>query len=46
MNSVDVKITVGNLNKKTIWDCLAEKLGRQPTPQEAVDEVKRILGNK
>lgn len=27
----------------TIWDALAEKLGRQPTNKEASDEVKRIL---
>jgi hypothetical protein len=27
----------------TIWDALAEKLGRQPTNAEAAAEVKRIL---
>lgn len=29
--------------RMTIWDALAEKLGRQPTNKEASDEVKRIL---
>lgn len=27
----------------SIWACLAEKLGREPTRQEAADEVRRIL---
>lgn len=27
----------------TIWDALAEKLGRQPTHAEACAEVQRIL---
>lgn len=27
----------------TIWDALAERLGRQPTNKEAADEVTRIL---
>lgn len=27
----------------TIWEALAEKLGRQPTHNEACEEVKRIL---
>lgn len=29
--------------KPTIWEVLAEKLGREPTHSEACDEVKRIL---
>lgn len=29
--------------KPTIWESLAEKLGREPTHREACDEVKRIL---
>jgi len=29
--------------KPTIWEALAEKLGREPTNKEASDEVKRIL---
>ncbi|MCW2228125.1 hypothetical protein [Bradyrhizobium elkanii] len=29
--------------RKTIWDALAERLGREPTNHEASEEVKRIL---
>jgi acyl-CoA hydrolase len=29
--------------KQTIWECLAKKLGREPTHKEACEEVKRIL---
>jgi len=29
--------------KPTIWQALADKLGREPTNQEAKDEVRRIL---
>lgn len=29
--------------KKTIWQALADKLGRDPTHAEACAEVKRIL---
>jgi len=29
--------------KPTIWEALAEKLGREPTHKEANDEVKHIL---
>lgn len=32
-----------NIKRLTIWDALAERLGRQPTNAEASDEVKRIL---
>lgn len=32
-----------NKNPDTIWNRLAAKLGREPTPAEARDEVKRIL---
>lgn len=31
------------MHKPTIWEALAEKLGREPTHDEACDEVKRIL---
>jgi hypothetical protein len=31
------------MNQPTIWNVLAEKLGRQPTNAEAIAEVKRIL---
>ena len=30
-------------NPDTIWNRLAARLGREPTEQEAADEVKRIL---
>lgn len=30
-------------HKLTIWEALAVKLGQQPTHNEAVAEVKRIL---
>jgi len=29
--------------KPTIWQALADRLGREPTHQEAKDEVRRIL---
>lgn len=29
--------------RKTIWQCLTEKLGREPTHAEACAEVRRIL---
>lgn len=32
-----------NPNPNTIWNRLAEKLGHQPTDQEAADEVRRVL---
>ena len=31
------------MHKQTIWESLAEKLGREPTHNEACEEVKRIL---
>jgi len=31
------------MHKPTIWEALAEKLGREPTHSEACAEVKRIL---
>jgi hypothetical protein len=31
------------MRKPTIWESLAQKLGRDPTHKEACDEVKRIL---
>lgn len=39
------KITIAfhNPNPDTIWNKLAAKLGREPTRQEAADEVRRIL---
>lgn len=38
-----VSITFHNPNPDTIWNKLAAKLGREPTHQEACDEVRRIL---
>jgi type IV secretory pathway ATPase VirB11/archaellum biosynthesis ATPase len=41
--TVGVIITVHNAGPHTIWAKLAEKLGREPTRQEAADDVRRIL---
>jgi hypothetical protein len=38
-----VSITWHNAGPHTIWGKLAERLGREPTDQEAIDECKRIL---
>jgi hypothetical protein len=38
-----VKTTFTNKNPNTIWNRLAAKLGREPTNQEATEEVRRIL---
>lgn len=40
---VNITISVRNDNPNTIWNRLAAKLGREPTNQEASDEVRRIL---
>jgi len=40
---VQVKVTFTNGNPDTIWNRLAAKLGREPTNEEAKEEVKRIL---
>lgn len=37
-----VTITWSNSNPETIWNKLAAKLGREPTNEEASNEVKRI----
>lgn len=36
-----INITFRNDNPNTIWNRLAEKLGRQPTNAEAIAEVQR-----
>lgn len=36
-------ITFRNDNPDTIWNVLAQKLGREPTNEEAKQEVIRIL---
>jgi hypothetical protein len=41
--AVAVRITFHNDNPDTIWNKLAARLGREPTRQEAGDEVCRIL---
>jgi hypothetical protein len=41
--SVQVTITWTSDQPDTIWKVLARKLGREPTRQEAADEVRRIL---
>ena len=38
-----VTITFTNNNPDTIWNRLAARLGRQPTTDEAIAEVKRLL---
>ncbi len=40
-----VTITIGfhNPNPDTIWNKLAARLGREPTRQEAADDVRHIL---
>lgn len=38
-----ITITVHNAGPHTIWAKLAEKIGREPTHEEARAEVKRIL---
>lgn len=40
---MNVTITWTNRNPNTIWNRLAERLGREPTNAEASAEVKRIL---
>lgn len=40
---MQINITHTNNNTDTIWNKLAEKLGRQPTNEEARQEVLRIL---
>lgn len=38
-----VKTVWSNAGPHTIWGKLAEKLGREPTTEEAAAEVRRIL---
>lgn len=38
-----VSISWTNRNPNTIWNALARKLGREPTSEEAKQEVLRIL---
>jgi len=41
---ISITVTWRNDNPNTIWNQLATKLGREPTNNEAAEEVKRILG--
>ena len=41
--TVRVTITFTNNNPDTIWNRLAARLGRQPTNDEAIAEVERLL---
>lgn len=40
---IKITVTVHSAGPHTIWAKLAERLGREPTHAEAVDEVRRIL---
>lgn len=40
---MQVTVTWRNDNPDTVWNRLAARLGREPTNQEAADEVRRIL---
>ena len=40
---IAINITWQNANPNTIWAKLAQRLGREPTNEEAICEVKRIL---
>jgi len=46
IGEVAVTVTAGSTDPKpgSIWAVLAARLGREPTPREAADEVRRILG--
>ena len=39
--TVSVNVTWHNANPNTIWNCLAARLGREPTNAEAKAEVQR-----
>ena len=40
---MQIHTTWTNNNPDTIWNRLAKRLGREPTNDEAADEVRRIL---
>ena len=40
---IDIRITWHNAGPHTIWGQLAKRLGREPTRDEAREEVLRIL---
>lgn len=43
---IKITTTWTNHNPNTIWNKLAARLGREPTNEEAKDEVLRILRSK
>lgn len=43
VHKMQINITWTNHNPNTVWNKLAAKLGREPTPAEAKAEVSRIL---
>ena len=43
---IKITTTWTNHNPTTIWNKLAARLGREPTNEEAKDEVLRILRSK
>jgi hypothetical protein len=40
---IQITVTARNDNPGTIWNVLAARLGREPSEDEARDEVLRIL---
>lgn len=44
--TIEITFSYRNDNPDTIWNRLAQRLGREPTDQEAADEVRRILAEK
>ena len=44
IGQVAVTVTVGSIDPKpgSIWAVLAARLGREPTPIEALEEMRRI----
>jgi hypothetical protein len=44
--AIEINITWRNDNPDTIWNRLAQRLGREPTDQEAAAEVRRILADE
>ncbi len=41
--AVIINVTFHNAGPHTVWGQLARRLGREPTTQEAEDEVRRII---
>lgn len=44
--TIEITFSYRNDNPDTIWNRLAQRLGREPTDREAADEVRRILAEK